>query len=35
VWGAVILAKLMGVSISQMEITHSQTARDKRVRVLV
>ena len=28
-----ILAKLLGISISQLEITHGQTARDKRVRV--
>ena len=28
-----ILAKLMGISVSQLEITHGQTARDKRVRV--
>ena len=30
-----ILAKLLGISVSQLEITHGQTARDKRVRVLV
>ena len=30
----VILAKLLGISVSQLEITHGQTARDKRVRVL-
>ena len=29
-----ILAKLLGISVSQLEITHGQTARDKRVRVL-
>lgn len=29
-----ILAKLLGKSVSQLEITHGQTARDKRVRVL-
>lgn len=28
-----ILAKLLGISVSQLEITHGQTARDKRVRV--
>jgi uncharacterized protein YggU (UPF0235/DUF167 family) len=26
-----ILAKLLGISVSQLEITHGQTARDKRV----
>ncbi len=30
-----ILAKLLGISVSQLEITHGQTARDKRVRVKV
>ena len=29
-----ILAKLLGISVSQLEMTHGQTARDKRVRVL-
>lgn len=29
-----ILAKLLGISVSQMQMTHGQTARDKRVRVL-
>ncbi len=29
-----ILAKMLGISVSQLEITHGQTARDKRVRVL-
>ena len=28
-----ILAKLLGISVSRLEITHGQTARDKRVRV--
>ena len=28
-----ILANRLGISISQLEITHGQTARDKRVRV--
>jgi hypothetical protein len=28
-----ILAKLLGISVSQLEITHGQSARDKRVRV--
>ena len=28
-----ILAKLLGVSVSKLEITHGQIARDKRVRV--
>ena len=30
-----ILAKPLGISVNQLEITHGQTARDKRVRVLV
>jgi uncharacterized protein YggU (UPF0235/DUF167 family) len=28
-----ILAKLLGISVSQLEITHGQTAREKRVRI--
>ena len=30
----VILAKLLQISVSQLEIVHGQTARDKRVRVI-
>jgi uncharacterized protein YggU (UPF0235/DUF167 family) len=29
------MAVLLGISVSQLEITHGQTARDKRVRALV
>jgi uncharacterized protein YggU (UPF0235/DUF167 family) len=29
------IAKLLGISVSQLEITHGQTTRDKRVRALV